>query len=97
MFLSTKFLLLQRQMMVCISRKLSKLSKNSKAQEEESFQIYCEKKELFLLFPQFFVAFNPLPVNKILDRSKLKQSADDNFKFDDNSRKFYKRVENTVG
>ena len=40
---------------------------------------------------------NPLPVDKILDRSKLKQSADDNFEFDENSRKFSKRVENTVG
>ena len=33
----------------------------------------------------------------ILDWSKLKQSADINFKFDENSRKFSKRVENTVG
>ena len=41
--------------------------------------------------------FNPLPDDKILDRSKLKQSADDNFKFDEDSRKFSKRVENTVG
>ena len=40
---------------------------------------------------------NPLPDDKILDRSKLKQSVNDNFKFDDNSRKFSKRVENTVG
>ena len=40
---------------------------------------------------------NPLPDDKILDRSNLKQSADDNFKFDENSRKFSKRVENTVG
>ena len=40
---------------------------------------------------------NPLPDDKILDKSKLKQSADDNFKFDENSRKFSKRVENTVG
>ena len=40
---------------------------------------------------------NPLPDDKILDRSKFKQSADDNFKFDENSRKFSKRVENTVG
>ena len=40
---------------------------------------------------------NPLPNDKILDRSKLKQSADDNSKFDENSRKFPKRVENTVG
>ena len=34
---------------------------------------------------------------QILDWSKLKQSADDNFEFDENSRKFSKRVENTVG
>ena len=27
----------------------------------------------------------------------MKQSADDNFKFDENSRKFSKQVENTVG
>ena len=27
----------------------------------------------------------------------MKQSADDNYKFDENSRKFSKRVENTVG
>ena len=40
---------------------------------------------------------NPLPDDKILDRSKLKQSADDSFKFDENRRKFSKRVENTVG
>ena len=40
---------------------------------------------------------NPLPEDKILDRSKLKQSADDNFKFDENSRQFFKQVENTVG
>ena len=42
------------------------------------------------------VLFNLSPGDKILDRSNLKQSADDNFKFDENSRKFYKRVENTV-
>ena len=36
-----------------------------------------------------------LPDDKILD--KLKQSAEDNFRFDENSRKFSKLVENTVG
>ena len=35
---------------------------------------------------------NPLP-----DSSKLKEFADDNFKFDENGRKLTKRVENTVG
>ena len=32
-----------------------------------------------------------------LNSSKFKQSADDNFKFDENCRKFSKQVENTVG
>ena len=49
----------------------------------------CPDKMLFL--------FSPLPDSKILDWSKLKQFEDDIFKFDDNSRKFSKRVENTVG
>ena len=40
---------------------------------------------------------NPFPNNKILDSSKLKEFADGNFKFDENGRKFFKRVENTVG
>ena len=33
----------------------------------------------------------------MLDTSKLKDFADDNFKFDENGRKFSKRVEITVG
>ena len=41
-------------------------------------------------------SFNP-PKRQILDRSKLKEFADDNFKFDGNGRKFSERVENTVG
>ena len=41
--------------------------------------------------------FNPLPDDEILDWSKLKQSADNNFEHDVNSRKFSKLVENTVG
>ena len=48
----------------------------------------CPDKVLFL--------FNPLPENKILDWSKLKQ-IEDIFKFYENSRKFSKRVKNTVG
>ena len=40
---------------------------------------------------------NPFPNNKILDSSKLKEFAFDNFKFDENGRKFSKRLENTVG
>ena len=41
--------------------------------------------------------YNPLPDDKILDWSKLNQSADDNFEFGVNSRKFSKLIENTVG
>ena len=41
--------------------------------------------------------FNPFPNDKILDASKLKDFADDNFKFDEDVRKFMKRVKNTVG
>ena len=33
----------------------------------------------------------------MLDSSKLKEFADDNFKFDENGRKFCKRVEITAG
>ena len=38
-----------------------------------------------------------LSQTKILDSSVLKEFADDNFKFDENGRKFSERVENTVG
>ena len=36
------------------------------------------------------------PKRQILDSSKPKEFADDNLKFDENDRKFSKRVENTV-
>ena len=41
-------------------------------------------------------SFNPFPKQKIFHFSKLRESADDNFKFDENGREFSKRVENTV-
>ena len=40
---------------------------------------------------------NLFPKRQILDSSRLKEYANDNFKFDENGRKFSKRVENTVG
>ena len=40
--------------------------------------------------------FNIFPKRRVLDTSKLKEFADDNFKFDENGRKLFKRVENTV-
>ena len=57
----------------------------------------------FLLFPQYFRKatisgfFNPLPDDKFRTLFKLKEFADDNFKFDENGRKLSKQVENTVG
>ena len=47
------------------------------------------------MFKGEFSSINPLPDDKILDRSKLKLSADDNFEFDKNGRKSSKWVENT--
>ena len=40
---------------------------------------------------------NSLPDDKFLDSSKLKEFADNNFKFDENGRKLSKRIENAVG
>ena len=44
-----------------------------------------------------FALFFSFPKRKILDSSKLKEFADDNFKFDQNGKKLSKRVQNTVG
>ena len=41
--------------------------------------------------------FLPFPKQQILDSSKLKEFADNNFKCDENGRKFSKQVENAVG
>ena len=49
----------------------------------------------FLLFPKCFQ--KAFPKQQILDSSKLKEFAYDNFKLYKNGRKFSKRVENTVG
>ena len=43
---------------------------------------------------KFYFTF---PKRKNLDTSKYKEIADDIFKFDENDRKFSKRIENTVG
>ena len=39
----------------------------------------------------------PFPKRQILDSSKLKEFADNNFKFVENGKKFSKWMENTVG
>ena len=38
----------------------------------------------------------PFPKQQILDSCKLKEFPDDYFRFDENGRNFFKRVENTV-
>ena len=43
------------------------------------------------------ITVNPFPKQQILDWSKLKEFADNNFKFDENGRNLYECVENTVG
>ena len=43
----------------------------------------------------FNCQLNPSPHKKVLDSSKLKEFADNNFKFVENDRKFSKRIENT--
>ena len=50
-------------------------------------------------FSVFSLLQGPYPFTKIqiLDSSKLKEAADDNFKFDENDRKISKGGENTVG
>ena len=44
-----------------------------------------------------FIYINSVQNNKFLDSSKLKEYADDNFKFEGNGKKFSKRVEDTAG
>ena len=51
---------------------------------------------LFSLYKVFCVLFT-MYKRQILDSSKLREFADNNFSSDENSRKLSKRVENTVG
>ena len=58
-------------------------------------------KETFSFLPISFIllelyVFQPFPKRQILDSSKLKEFADDNFKFHENGGKFCKRGENNV-
>ena len=64
---------------------MKKLIENICGNKENVCYKYCP---LFL---------NPLPKQQILDSSRLKEYADDYFKFDEHGRKFSKRVENTAG
>ena len=62
-------------------------------------EIACNISPFHTMFPTLYGTyfsfekhFNPLP-----DSSKLKEFADDNFRFDENGRKLSKQVENTMG
>ena len=43
----------------------------------------------------YYFAYKPITRRQILDSTKLKEFADDNFKFEENGRKISKQVENT--
>ena len=51
----------------------------------------------YLVFHPSSQTILTFPKQQILDSSKLKEFADDNFNFDENGRKFSKRAENTAG
>ena len=42
------------------------------------------------------ISSHSFPKRQIFDSSKLKEFADDNFRFNENGTKFFKRVENNV-
>ena len=59
----------------------------------------AEFKSLTIIKPGFnwLNGIQPNTRGQILDSSKVKELADDNFRFDENGRKLSKQVENTVG
>ena len=61
-------------------------------------RILCRGLNLnFTVLKKAPMSFNPLPDHTFCDSSKMKDFADDNFKFDENGRKLSKPVENTEG
>ena len=82
---------------IVISAKFNLLSANaSRPVMSKSFLFGNGLKTLLVYFWQVLL-FYPFHKRQILDSSKLKEFADDNFKIDENGRKFSKWVENTVG
>ena len=62
-----------------------------------SLSVVCDVIMQTLCILQYFCYYLTLSQTSNLDSSKLKEFADDTFKFDENGRKFFKSVENTVG
>ena len=60
-------------------------------------RVHSDKQRRFTLLCWCLTSLQPFPKRQILDSSKLKEFADDNFKFDKNGRKLPKWVENTAG
>ena len=52
--------------------------------------------KVFNIWNKFVAEIHPFPKQQILDSSKLKELADDNFKLDENGRKLSEKVENVV-
>ena len=75
------------------TRNLRLSSANSFSLEESKINYLQKGKGLRYIRP---CLYQPFPKQQVLDLSKLKEYADDNFKFDENDRKFSKWVENTV-
>ena len=72
----------------CYTGKHSIISVMNLIESYQSFHTTVKLKEIDLI---------SLTLSHILDSSKLKEFADDNFNFDEYERKLIKRVENTVG
>ena len=85
-------------------------SRSFKDQEENLFEKHCEKMQVTKVFSFshnicytvsnifcLLYHFHPFPKRQILDSLNLKEFADDNFRYNENGRKFSKRVGNTVG
>ena len=78
------------------------LSSTSSVDLDQSKIVFSGYLKLIIIPAEVYVreftvcVFQPILKPQILDSSKLKEFADDNFKFGENSRKFSKQVENTV-
>ena len=63
-----------------------------------SFTHYSNASFLWVVKSRYFVVKDkPFPKQEVLDFSKLREFADDNFEFNEIGRKFFKLVENTGG
>ena len=83
-----------------LKKKPFEQKKNGKSGEMLITSISSFSHTVFYLVRNKFCPFSyllPFPKRQILGSSRLKEYADNNFKFDENGRKFAKRVENTVG